>query len=86
MAKTSTSGQGRPKGTPNKITRTIREAFEHAFKILQDDNKAKLEVWGQANPSLFYQLAARLIPTEINANVTTQVADKLRDARKRTGL
>lgn len=69
MAKSSTSGQGRPKGVPNKITSTVREAFERAFEALQSNDKAKLEVWARGNPTEFYKLAAKMIPSDINANV-----------------
>ncbi len=79
MAKSSTSGQGRPKGVPNKLTRTVRDAFEHAFELLQEDNgdadsvpprpAANLSAWAQRNPTEFYKLASKLIPTEINGDV-----------------
>jgi hypothetical protein len=62
---------GRQAGTPNKITSAVREAFERAFTALQesDDGSANLETWARANPTEFYKLAAKLIPTDINANV-----------------
>lgn len=67
--RTKTSGQGRPKGAPNKITRTVKEAFEHVFNDLQSDEEhpAHLKNWAKASPSEFYRVAARLIPNEINA-------------------
>ena len=36
---------GREKGTPNKTTATVREAFENAFRILQDDEEANVITW-----------------------------------------
>lgn len=69
MARSSTSGQGRPPGIPNKVTRTVREAFERAFVLLQDDDNAKLEEWAKSNTTEFYKLASKLIPTEISADV-----------------
>ena len=62
-------GLGRPPGTPNKLTTTIREAVLDAFNELQNDPQVKLVVWGKKNPTEFYQIAARLIPTEINATL-----------------
>lgn len=56
---------GRQKGTPNKLTRSVKQAFEDAFVTMQDDPVTKLEAWGKANPTDFYKLAARLIPAEI---------------------
>ena len=72
---------------PNKLTRTIKEAFERAFHHLQGaKGPAQLEEWARANPTEFYRLAARLIPTEIKADVTSDaLADMLLEARKRTG-
>lgn len=61
---------GRPAGVQNKLTRSVKEAFGEAFSKLQDDPAVKLEVWGKENPREFYQLASKLIPTEINAKVS----------------
>jgi len=74
MAKTSTSfkkgeAKGRPKGTPNKLTRTVKETVLKVFDDLQADPKANLLAWGKDNPTEFYKIAAKLIPTEVNANV-----------------
>ena len=60
---------GKEKGTPNKLTRTVKEALLLAFNELQNDKKANLISWGKENPSAFYQVAAKLIPTEISANI-----------------
>lgn len=50
---------------PNKITRTVKETVLAAFNELQKDKKANLIEWGKRNPSQFYQVAAKLIPTEV---------------------
>lgn len=63
---------GRKAGTPNKLTRTVKEAFEQAFQTMQEQPGVKLGDWGKTNPTEFYKLAARMIPTEIDAKVTTQ--------------
>jgi hypothetical protein len=71
MAKTSTSFKkgdkraGRPKGTPNKLTKTVRDTVLAAFNDLQSDPKANILTWAKENPKEFYQIAAKLIPTEI---------------------
>lgn len=66
------AGSGRKKGVPNKLTRTVKEAFEQAFNAMQEQPGVKLKEWGEKNPTEFYKLAARLIPAEINAKVTSQ--------------
>lgn len=63
---------GRKAGTPNKLTRTVKQAFEEAFNAMQEKPGVKLGDWGKDNPTEFYKLAARLIPAEIDAKVTTQ--------------
>lgn len=56
---------GKKPGTPNRFTRSVREAFEAAFNHLQDLDGVKLEDWAQENPEEFYKLAARLIPAQM---------------------
>ena len=61
---------GRPIGSVNKFTLCAREAFEIAFDTL--GGPAGLSAWARANPTIFYQLYARLIPISVNhgGNVT----------------
>ncbi len=56
---------GRPKGTPNKVTKSVREHFATAFDLLQDDDTVNLTAWGKANPTEFYRLASKLIPLQV---------------------
>lgn len=62
-----------PKGRkgPNKLTRSVKEAFEHVFKDLQKDpaKPYALAKWGQEQPTEFYKLAAKLIPAEIKGDL-----------------
>lgn len=59
---------GREKGTPNKTTATVREAFENAFRILQDDEVANVITWGKNNTTEFYKLSSKLIPMQISGD------------------
>lgn len=74
MAKGRKTG-GRQPGSPNRVTRTVKEVFEQTFKDLQaDDTKPHaLANWAQLQPAEFYKLAAKLIPTDIKASVTATV-------------
>lgn len=72
---------GRQKGTPNKLTTTVKEAVLLAFNKMQEDETKSYSLvnWAQKNPKDFYYIASKLIPTEIasssNAiiiNVVTQ--------------
>lgn len=57
------AGIGRPKGVPNKLTKSAREAFQLAFEAIQQ-GKTGLASWAAENPTEFYKLYARLIPVE----------------------
>lgn len=64
---------------PNKITKTVKETVLAVFNDLQEDPKSNLATWGKANPGLFYQIAAKLIPTEISAKVEATVIKVVRE-------
>jgi UV DNA damage repair endonuclease len=53
------------KGTPNKITKSVREQFASAFYELQEDSDVNLVAWGKDNPTEFYRLASKLIPLQL---------------------
>lgn len=71
MGKSSTSfkegNPGRPPGSQNHLTKTVKETVLAAFNDLQSDPKNNILEWGKKNPRDFYQIAAKLIPTEIHA-------------------
>jgi hypothetical protein len=60
---------GRPKGVQNKLTKTVKETVLAVFNDIQDDPKVNLLKFAQTYPRDFYAIAAKLIPTEVNANV-----------------
>ncbi|SAL10444.1 hypothetical protein AWB73_00112 [Caballeronia turbans] len=59
---------GRQKGTPNKATVAVKEAFRAAFDDL--GGTAALVEWAKENPTQFYQLFSKLIPTEVDATIS----------------
>jgi hypothetical protein len=63
-------GQG--KRGPGKVTLTVKQAFEAVFKDLQADPKQPhaLKAWAETQPTEFYKLAAKLIPSEIKGDLT----------------
>lgn len=73
------AGKGRVKGSQNKLTRTVKEAFEHVFRDLQKDHKspANLRNWAKAEPDKFYPLAAKLIPTEVKGELSHTVTPNI---------
>lgn len=69
---------GRKKGEPNKITRTVKETVLAVFNDLQVDPKANLLSWGKENPTEFYKIASKLIPTEVTGDIKAII--KFKDA------
>lgn len=55
---------GRRKGTPNKTTSSIKQAFLEAFEKLGGVDA--LVKWAAANPTDFCKFYARLLPREIS--------------------
>lgn len=58
---------GREKGTPNKTTIEVKAALEYAFDEI--GGKKKFADWAKENPSLFYQLWAKMLPKDIKGDV-----------------
>lgn len=71
MAIGKKTGGGSRKGSPNKLTKSVKEAFEIAFNELQSDKNANLATWAKENTTDFYRLAAKLIPTAVSADITS---------------
>lgn len=61
-------GSGRVAGTPNKATRNTKEALQEAFEKLGGVNS--LVSWGKDNQTEFYKLWSKIIPLDVNANVS----------------
>lgn len=71
--------KGKPKGAKNKITKSVKEMVKAAFDELQDDPKANLVSWAKRNPRDFYNIAAKLIPTEVDAKIQTETIKVVRE-------
>lgn len=60
---------GRPKGAVDRITRTVKETVLMVFNKIQEDPETALESFARKYPRDFYAIAAKLIPTDIRADV-----------------
>jgi len=60
---------GRVAGVPNKLTKTVKETVLEVFIKLQESKEHNIESFAQKYPRDFYNIAAKLIPTEIQAKV-----------------
>lgn len=58
---------GRKKGSPNKLTRTLRELLLNALQ--EAGGQAYLVQQARDNPAAFLALLGRLLPNEIKASV-----------------
>lgn len=61
---------GRPPGVPNRFTKTVKETVLAVFKEAQDDPELCLMAFLRKHPKDFYLISAKLIPTEVKAEVT----------------
>ena len=64
---------GRPAGVQNQLTRTVNATVFKVFNDLEDDPDVKLESWAKAEPTEFYRIAAKLIPTEVTGTLKTVI-------------
>lgn len=61
---------GKPKGAVNKVNRMVKDFVSDVFNALQDEDEAKrkkadLKSWAMENPKDFYNIAAKLIPVQM---------------------
>lgn len=64
---------GKPPGTATKLTRTVKETVLSVFTDLQQDPKHSLKAFAKRYPRDFYNIAAKLIPTEITGKLVTAI-------------
>ena len=85
------AGPGRPKGIPNKITLSVKEAVENAFNEL--GGTSYLVHVGRNDPRTFCALLSKLLPTKLaNADgspllaALTELTDAQLEARTARAL
>ncbi len=64
---------GKPKGAINKLTKTVKERVLEVFNELQTDPQSNLLSWAKEEPTEFYKIAAKLIPSDINAKIEGKI-------------
>ena len=60
---------GRQVGTPNKVTAIFKDAVRTVYEDI--GGNTAFAAWAKENPTEFYRIAARLIPTEIASQGTS---------------
>lgn len=73
---------GRTSGTPNTLTKTVKERVLEVFTELQEDPVANMKSWAKTEPTEFYKIAAKLIPAEINANIDHKIINVIVPTKK----
>lgn len=61
------AGKGRPKGSQNKLTRTVKQAIEAAFE--QVGGPEYLARQAEENPAAFMTLLGKVLPTQTDVNL-----------------
>lgn len=59
----SRNPNGRPKGVPNKVSGNAKENIQAVF--LRLGGTSRMAEWAEENPTDFYKIYARLIPTDV---------------------
>lgn len=83
--KFKSGNKGKPKGAVNKLTKTVKETVLAVFNDLQDDPKHNLLKFAEKHPRDFYQIAAKLIPTEITGKLDGEVTVRTFTLSKSSG-
>jgi hypothetical protein len=74
--KTRTSGQGRPKGSKNKLTVEAKEAFRLAAEGA--GGVEALTKFAEEHPKVFWPLYARLIPIDVTSGGKPVIPQSIR--------
>jgi hypothetical protein len=78
------AGQGRKKGVPNKTTVAVKAAMQAVYADLQAQSgkdHGHFAKWAEENPTEFYKLWSKMLPTEVSgpdgAPIATRSVDGL---------
>lgn len=61
------AGKGRPLGSPNKATASVKAVLEEAFEKM--GGVSSLVTWAKNEPTEFYKLYAKLLPVQVQADM-----------------
>ena len=64
-------GHHRPKGTPNKITREVKDVIAKCFTDI--GGAEAFARWARREQTEFYKIYAKLLPISLQANVTKTI-------------
>lgn len=64
-------GAGRPAGVPNKLSSTVKENIIEVFERI--GGVESMAAWASENQTQFFNLYAKLLPLQVNADVTATI-------------
>jgi hypothetical protein len=73
---------GKPKGTPNKLSASVKANIAQVFENL--GGVVGMTKWAKANPDEFYKIYPRLLPLEVSGEEgagITVVIQKFRESK-----
>lgn len=71
---------GRKPGQQNHLTKTVKESVLSVFNELQKDPKQSLAAFAKKYPREFYTIASKLIPAEMNQQVSGDITINVKRA------
>ena len=75
---------GRPAGSLNKTTASIKSAIEQTFHRLGGVNH--MAKWAEKEPNEFYKLLSKLLPHEVSGKLNSDVTHTIAWPLPKTGL
>ena len=60
---------GRKPGSQNKVTKEFKELVKETVNQLEADKETNLLSFSKKDPKTFWQIAAKLIPTELSGKI-----------------
>ncbi|KKN67229.1 hypothetical protein LCGC14_0464020 [marine sediment metagenome] len=68
---------GRQKGTQNKLTTSFKELVMQTYCELERKKDKGMLIWALENETDFYKIASKLIPTEMQGQMTGELLIKV---------
>ena len=68
-------GAGRPAGVPNKLSGLVKDNIATVFEDM--GGVYQMTEWAKENPNQFYAIYAKLLPLQVNADVTANTFSRI---------
>ena len=75
--------KGRPVGAQGKLTSTFKELLITTIRELEEEGEVTLKKFAKDHPKDFWNIAARLIPTELMGGTENKIIVTIQEPPKR---